>query len=203
MSVSYPRLAARTLRFTLGVPRNLSVSPDGATVRFVRTPDGVTRTGLLWELDVQSGTEQVLVDPRELLGDGGEELSAAERSRRERSRESAAGIVGYDVDETGRWACFPLSGRLWATHLGTRATRELPTPEGVIDPRLDPTGQRIAYANQGALRIVDVNGQDDRALVEPESPTQVWGQAEFIAAEEMDRYRGFWWAPDGQSLLVE
>lgn len=203
MSVSYPRLAARTLRFTLGVPRNLSVSPDGATVRFVRTPDGVTRTGLLWELDVQTGTEQVLVDPRELLGDGGEELSAAERSRRERSRESAAGIVGYDVDDTGRWACFPLSGRLFATHLGTRATRELPTPDGVIDPRLDPTGRRIAYANDGALRVVEVNGQDDRALVEPESPTQVWGQAEFIAAEEMSRFRGFWWAPDGQSLLVE
>ena len=203
MSVSYPRLAARTLRFTLGVPRNLTVSPDGATVRFVRTPDGVTRTGLLWELDVQSGEESVLVDPRELLGESGEQLSAAEQSRRERSRESAAGIVGYDVDETGRWACFPLSGRLWATHLGTRATRELPTPDGVIDPRLDPTGRRIAYASNGALRVVEVNGQDDRALVEPTTETEVWGQAEFIAAEEMSRFRGFWWSPDGQSLLVE
>nr|MBA3650621.1 S9 family peptidase [Chthoniobacterales bacterium] len=125
MSVSYPRLAARTLRFTLGIPRNITVSPDGRTVRFIRTPDGVTRTGELWEHDVATGTESVLVDPVALLGDKGEQLSAQERSRRERSRESAAGLVGYDVEESGRWACLALSGRLWAVHLGAKAVHSL------------------------------------------------------------------------------
>lgn len=203
MTVSYPRLAARTLRFTLGIPRNITVSPDGRTVRFIRTPDGVTRTGQLWEHDVANATETLLVDPVELLGEAGEELSAEERSRRERSRESAAGLVGYDVDETGRWGCFALSGKLWAVHLGANAVHELPSVGAVIDPRLDPTGRRIAYASGGALRVIDVSGRDERALVEPESATQVWGQADFIAAEEMDRFRGFWWAPDGRSLIVE
>ncbi|MCW2841253.1 MAG: family peptidase [Aeromicrobium sp.] len=203
MTVSYPRLAARTLRFTLGIPRHVTVSPDGATVRFIRTPDGVTRTGQLWELDVASGTESVLVDPVALLGEAGEELSAEERSRRERSRESAAGLVAYDVDATGRWACFALSGRLWAVHLGTKAVTGLPSVGAVIDPRLDPTGRRIAYASGGSLRVIGVDGKDERALVSPGSPTEVWGQAEFIAAEEMERFRGFWWAPDGRSLLVE
>lgn len=203
MTVSYPRLAARTLRFTLGIPRNLTVSPDGRTVRFIRTPDGVTRTGQLWEHDVATGVESLLVDPVELLGEGGEQLSAEERSRRERSRESAAGLVGYHVDDTGRWACFALSGQLWAVHLGAKAVTALPSVGAVIDPQLDPTGRLIAYASGGSLRVIGVNGQDERALVSPETPTQVWGQAEFIAAEEMDRFRGFWWAPDGQSLLVE
>ncbi|MCW2830787.1 MAG: family peptidase, partial [Aeromicrobium sp.] len=203
MTVSYPRLAARTLRFTLGIPRNITVSPDGRTVRFIRTPDGVTRTGQLWEHDVETGTESMLVDPEALLGDGGEQLSPEERSRRERSRESAAGLVAYDVDATGRWACFALSGQLWAVHLGVRGVHALPSVGAVIDPRLDPTGRRIAYASGGALRVIGVDGQDERALVEPETDTQVWGQAEFIAAEEMERYRGFWWAPDGRSLLVE
>lgn len=203
MTVSYPRLAARTLRFTLGIPRTITVSPDGRTVRFIRTPDGVTRTGQLWELDVASGTESLLVDPVALLGEGGEQLSAEERSRRERSRESAAGLVGYDVDDTGRWACFALSGGLWAVHLGARAVTALPSVGAVIDPHLDPTGRHIAYASGGALRVIGVDGEGERALVEPTSPTEVWGQAEFIAAEEMERFRGFWWAPDGQSLLVE
>lgn len=205
MTVSYPRLAARTLRFTLGVPRSITVSPDGGTVRFIRTPDGSTRTGQLWEHDVATGAETLLVDPAELLGDAGEELSAEERSRRERSRESAAGLVAYDVDATGRWACFALSGRLWAVHLGARAVTPLTEAAAgaVIDPRLDPTGRRIAYASGGALRVVGVDGADDRALVSSASATEVWGQAEFIAAEEMDRFRGFWWAPDGTSLLVE
>ncbi|MGB9012481.1 MAG: S9 family peptidase, partial [Aeromicrobium sp.] len=75
MTVSYPRLAARTLRFSLGVPRNITVSPDGSTVRFVRTPDGVTRTGQLWEHDVATGVETLLVDPMAVL-DGDEQLSA-------------------------------------------------------------------------------------------------------------------------------
>ena len=203
MTVSYPRLAARTLRFTLGVPRNLTVSPDGRIVRFVRTPDGVTRTGQLWEFDVATGSEKLLVDPASLL-DGDEELSAAERARRERSRESAGGIVGYDADLTGRWLCFALSGRLWATHLNVGSTRALPTGgSAVIDPHLDPTGRRIAYASDGALRVIELNGEKDRALVESDSATVTWGQADFLAAEEMDRYRGFWWSPDGSRLLVQ
>ena len=203
MSVSYPRLAARTLRFTLGQPRNLHVSPDGRTVWFIRTPDGTTRTGQLWSLDVASGTETLVVDPDTLLGDAGEQLSPEERSRRERSRESAAGLVSFDVDATGRWATFALSGRAWAVHLAGRAVTALPTAGAVIDPRVDPTGRHVAYASGGALRVVAINGADDRPLVEASSATEVWGQAEFIAAEEMDRHRGFWWAPDGRSLLVE
>ena len=71
MTVSFPRLAARTARFTLGIPRNISVSPDGSKVWYIRTPDGVTRTGQLWEHDVATGTETVIVDPAALLGDAG------------------------------------------------------------------------------------------------------------------------------------
>ncbi len=203
MTVSYPRLAARTLRFTLGIPRSLTISPDGRMVRFIRTPDGATRTGQLWEYDVATASETLLVDPDNLLGERGERLSTAERSRRERSRESAAGVVDYDVDDTGRWACFALSGQLWNVDLDARTVHSLPSVGAVIDPRLDPTGQVIAYASGGELRIIGVDGTGERALVSPESDTEVWGQAEFIAAEEMDRFRAFWWAPDGQSLLVE
>ena len=67
MTVSYPRLAARTLRFTLGVPRNVTVSPDGRFVRFIRTPDGLTRTGQLWQYAVDTAQETLLVDPVDLL----------------------------------------------------------------------------------------------------------------------------------------
>ncbi len=34
------------------------------------------------------------------------------------------------------------------------------------------------------------------------APGLSYGAAEFIAAEEMGRMRGYWWAPDGASLLV-
>ncbi|MDQ3156514.1 MAG: prolyl oligopeptidase family serine peptidase [Actinomycetota bacterium] len=202
MTVSYPRLAARTLRFTLGIPRSIWVNPLGSKVYFIRTPDGVTRAGQLWEYDVATGAESVVVDPGALLGEDGEQLSAEERSRRERSRESAGGLVGFAPDRDGRWATFALSGQLWSVHLTGHAVTALPSVGAVIDPRVDPTGRTIAYASGRALSVIGVTRKDERALVSPEAG-EVWGQAEFIAAEEMDRYRGFWWAPDGQSLLVE
>ncbi|MGV3760506.1 MAG: prolyl oligopeptidase family serine peptidase, partial [Actinomycetota bacterium] len=45
---------------------------------------------------------------------------------------------------------------------------------------------------------------DDETSARPlvEEPDVSWGVAEFIAAEEMDRHRGHWWAPDGTALLV-
>ncbi|WP_377156677.1 alpha/beta fold hydrolase [Roseateles sp. UC29_93] len=32
--------------------------------------------------------------------------------------------------------------------------------------------------------------------------TRFWGLAEFIAAEELSRQRGYWWSPDGKQLLA-
>lgn len=203
--VSFPRLAARTQRFTLGEPRSITVTPDGSRVLFIRTASGTDRTGALWEFDVDSGNERVLADPAALL-DGGEELSAAERARRERARETGAGVVSYTVDDAGRNAAFALSGGVWVYDLVTGRVDELPRVDGVgaaIDPRIDPTGHQVAYTADGALRLVGVDGTGDRALVESDGPGVVWGQAEFVAAEEMDRFRGFWWAPDGSGLLVE
>ena len=46
----------------------------------------------------------------------------------------------------------------------------------------------------GRTRVVA--GADD------ESETISWGSAEFVAAEEMGRLRGFWWSPDGERLAV-
>ncbi|HJR90576.1 MAG TPA: DPP IV N-terminal domain-containing protein, partial [Aeromicrobium sp.] len=205
MTDSYPRLAARTARFTLGIPRNLTVAADGTKVWYLRTPDGVTNVGLLYEFDVASGTERILADPRRLR-DGrleDESLPADERARRERSRVSGAGIVDFSVDNTGRWAAFVLSGEVWAIHLAAGATTALPTKAGAVDPRVDPTGRHIAYVADRELRVISINGAGDRALATPTSPTESWGLAEFIAAEELNRHRGFWWAPDGTSLLVE
>jgi dipeptidyl-peptidase-4 len=201
---SFPRLYARTLRFTLGVPRSLSVSSDGSRVLFVRTPSGTSRTGALWAFDVAEQRERLVADPVELLGGAGEQLSPAERSRRERAREAGAGIVSYATTDDGSLACFALSGQVWVTPTdGSGEARALPSTGAVVDPRPDPTGTWVAYASGGALRIVAVDGSDDRSLVEPDGDEVTWGQAEFVAAEEMERFRGYWWAPDGQSLLVQ
>ncbi|MEU7831718.1 DPP IV N-terminal domain-containing protein [Nonomuraea sp. NPDC049129] len=202
MSESFPRLSARTRRFTLGVPRGFTISPDGGKVVFLRTKSGTDPVTCLWELDTETHVERLVVDPRTLDADDGD-LPPEERARRERSREQAGGVVGYSTDSSVTRAAFALAGGLYVTDLPNGDTRRLETPGAVIDPRISPDGQRVAYVSGGALRVHTLAAGDDRALAEPESPTVTYGLAEFIAAEEMDRMRGYWWSPSSDALLVE
>ncbi|MEV5411613.1 prolyl oligopeptidase family serine peptidase [Thermopolyspora sp. NPDC052614] len=203
MTESFPRLHARTRRFTLGVPRNFTISPQGDRVIFLRTASGTDPVTCLWELDVSTGAERVLVDPRG-LGAADENLPPEERARRERAREQAGGIVAYATDRQVTTAVFALSGALYAAAVtGDGAVRALETPGPVIDPRIAPDGRHVAYVTGGALRVQDLTTGEDRALAEPESETVTYGLAEFIAAEELDRLRGHWWSPDGTALLAE
>jgi dipeptidyl-peptidase-4 len=199
---SFPRRHARTQRFTLGAPRAFTVAPDGSRVVFLRSGSGTDRANSLWVLDLPDGGERLAAGPGALLAGAAEELSPEERARRERSREGGAGIVGYATDAAVELASFALSGRLFTAGLQAGGTRELRVPGPVIDPRPAPDGRHIAYVARGALRVVDAEGAGDRALAEPESENVTYGLAEFVAAEEMGRTRGFWWAPDSGRLLV-
>ncbi|NEB08588.1 S9 family peptidase [Streptomyces coelicoflavus] len=201
-SDSFPKRHARTQRFTLGAPRSFTVAPDGSRVAFLRSGTGTDRANSLWILDVEKGGERVAADPRALLGGAGERLSPEERARRERSREGGSGIVGYATDAAVELASFALSGRLFAAELRVGTARELPAPGPVIDPRPSPDGRHIAYVARGALRVVGAEGDGDRALAEPDGEGVTYGLAEFVAAEEMARSRGFWWSPESDRLLV-
>ncbi|MHC3461790.1 S9 family peptidase [Streptomyces flavovirens] len=200
--LSFPRQHARTQRFTLGAPRSFTVSPDGTRVIFLRSSSGTDRTNRLMVLDTRTGEESVAADPGALLGGSAERLSPQERARRERTREGSAGIVGYAVDAAAELAAFALSGTVYVAELGAGTARALPVTGPVLDPRPSPDGRHIAYVAGGALRIVGVDGEGDRALAEPEDEHTTYGLAEFVAAEEMGRHRGFWWSPDSDRLLV-
>ncbi|MFK4868687.1 prolyl oligopeptidase family serine peptidase [Streptomyces sp. CSMPJR101] len=200
--ISFPRRHARTQRFTLGAPRAFTVAPDGSRAVFLRSSSGTDPASSLWVFDTADGGERVAADPRALLGGASEKLSAEERARRERSREGGAGVVSYATDAAVELASFALSGRLFAAELRVGTARELPVRGPVIDPRPSPDGRHIAYVARGALRVVGAEGDGDRALAEPEGEGVAYGLAEFIAAEEMGRHRGFWWSPESDRLLV-
>lgn len=202
MSESFPRLHARTRRFTLGAPRGFTIAPDGARIVFLRTKGGSDPVTCLWEFDVASGTERLIADPRAMAVDD-EDLPPEERARRERSREQAGGIVAYSTDTAVTTAVFALSGGLYVADLKTRQVRRLKTPGAVIDPRVSPNGVHVGYVTGGAFHIQDLENEVDHALARPESPEVTYGLAEFIAAEEMDRMRGYWWSPSGDAVLVE
>lgn len=211
MADTFPRQQARTRRFTLGAPRTFTISADGRRVMFLRSAAGDDSLTALWVLDLDSGEERLVADPRSLEtaspfpGDASGE-PPAERARRERSRETAEGIVAYSIDRDARRACFSIAGKLWLADVSSGRCRPLDAAGAAFDPRLDPRGEAIAYCSGSELRLMrlDAKGANagDDLLAGEAGPDITWGQAEFVAAEEMGRSRGYWWAPDGSCLLA-
>jgi dipeptidyl-peptidase-4 len=198
----YPRQVARTRGFTLGQPRSFTVSPDGSRVLYLRSRAGDDPVTCLWVLDVDGGGERCLFDPRE-RGAAEDEagLSQAERTRRERVGERSTGVTAYATDRDVRRVVFALAGKPFVADLDEGWVDELTVPGTVDDPRLDPTGRRVAYVIDGALHVRDLDG-GNRVLAADDDPDMFWGLPEFIAAEEMGRIRGHWWSPDGRRLAA-
>ncbi|MGC9668816.1 prolyl oligopeptidase family serine peptidase [Planosporangium sp. 12N6] len=196
--MDYPELAARTRRFSLGAPRAVTVTPDGARVLFLRSAGPHDPADQLWSFEVGTGQERLLADPARLLADA-DDLPAAERALRERLRLSAGGIGSFAVAPDSGSVVFSLAGRLFLVDLAGDGVREIGCAGAVVDPRPDPTGQRIGYVSGGALHVVDLAG-NDQVLAAEDGVT--WGLAEFVAAEEFRRFRGYWWSPDGRTVLA-
>lgn len=200
--LSFPRHSAKTQRFSLGAPRSFTVSPDGQRVIFVRSLTGTDRIGRLYQYDLRTDIEELLVDPLHLLVDGEEHLSVQERARRERTREAAGGITSYSTDQRCEKVAFVLSGKLYCLDVTTKKVTEESSIGVVIDPQLSPDGSAIAYITpEGQLHLTR-HGEVD-VLCTPEDENIFYGTAEFVASEEMSRHHGFWWSADSKSLFVE
>ncbi|WP_328609917.1 prolyl oligopeptidase family serine peptidase [Amycolatopsis sp. NBC_00345] len=172
---SLPEQLARTRRFTLGAPDRFALARGGAAVLFVRGRDGEDPLDCLWALDLDSGTERLLADPAELSGP------------------TSVGIGAFATG--GSLVAFAHGGSLWTVDVGGGPVRRLPVEGPVTDPRPDPSGTRVAYVRDGALRVVEADGTGDRAILVPGSPGVAFG-----VGEHTDD--GYWWSPDGSRLLV-
>jgi dipeptidyl-peptidase 4 len=202
---TFPRQYARTRRFTAGEPRDVTAAPDGARIVFLRSRGGSDPVNCLWVVDGTTGEERLVADPDQLLAaDDDVDIPPEELARRERTREMGTGITSYATDRAVKVAAFALGGRLYAAGLVSARARHLDVAGPVFDPRPDPLARRVAYVSGRLLCIAELDGSW-RALAggeldEPE--TVSWGSADFIAAEEMNRQRGYWWSPDGETIAV-
>ena len=161
-----------------------------------------------------------------------EDVPAEEKARRERAREGGTGIVGYSADDDGNRIVFTINGRLFLTDIDWNGETGAPEPHTrelagewldedpemytpVLNPRIAPDGEHVLYTTGSYLMLVDIGGElGDRITAvygvsvededgNPAENTWKIGLAEFVAGEEMDRYDGFWWAPDSQHVLFE
>lgn len=197
--VADPPLAGR-------LPRQAEISPAGHWVSYLRPSQADSEVLELWGQPSAGGEPRKLVSAADLLGGAAQKLSEAEKMALERQRISQRGITSYQwCGRDDSALLFALSGDLYLVRLtaqgpqAQRLTRDLPSP--ALDARCAPDGQRLAYVRDGNLWLLEF-GQAPRALTTDATPTLSWGQAEFIAAEELDRQRGYWWSPDSRQILA-
>jgi dipeptidyl-peptidase-4 len=204
---SFPRQAAATRRFRLGMPRGFQVSPDGARVAFIRSAGGRDPVGSLWVGSIGDDglIERCVVDAGALVK-GHAALPAAEKARRERMRETTSGITAFSTDAGMSRAVFSLDGVPYVVDLvqdGVHA-QLLAHPGPIVDPRMSPDGTRVSFVCDRSVYLVPTGGGVDATVVcASEDEHESWGLADFIAAEELHRHRGLWWLPDGSAFLAE
>ncbi|WP_093224150.1 S9 family peptidase [Sphingomonas sp. NFR15] len=183
-------------------PRALRLSPDGTLLTSLR-PRADEKDRLdLWARDTRTGEERMLVDSRK-IGTGAE-LSEAEKMQRERARIGGSkGIVAYDWAPDGKAILVPIDGDLFLAGLDGTVRQLTSQPGGQLNPTVSPRSGYIGFVRDQNLFVQPLGGGVARAVTQGGGGTVHWGEAEFVAQEEMHRFTGYWWSPDETRIAVE
>lgn len=185
-------------------PSGVKYSPDGQRVTFLKAREDEGNRYDLWQFDVATGEQSLLVDST-LMEPEEVELSEEEKALRERKRIAGRkGIVAYDWG-TANTLLIPIGGDLHLVTLtdsGAEARQLTATDSFEYDAKVSPRGTYVSFVRDGAVYAIDlVSGEEQRLtpLAEPDKAI-AYGVAEFVAQEEMDRYTGYWWSPDDRFI---
>ncbi len=179
----------------------LKVSPDGERVTYLKGKEEDFLTLDLWEYHIADQRHRLLVDSRQVLPE--ETLSDEEKARRERMRIANSGIIDYFWAPDSKALLFPLGGDIYLYDLENteRQVRRLTQTEAFeTDPKISPQGRYVSFIRDQNIVIFDLQKNTERQLTTDGGDTIKNGMADFIAQEEMRRYTGYWWSPDGRHI---
>jgi dipeptidyl-peptidase-4 len=207
-SADFLDLFAKTNRFRLGEPGGFKVTPDGKFILFLRSEGPTSFSQELWLFEVDAGKERKLLSADAILGGKEEKLSPEELARRERTRSSSRGIASFQLSKDGTLLLVPLSGKLYAIDFaaalaGDPQPRELNTGDGILDPRLSPDNSHVAFVRDGTVFAIDLKTNEAKRVSPAGEGAVSFGDAEFVAQEEMKRMHGFWWSPDSTRIAYQ
>jgi dipeptidyl-peptidase 4 len=185
------------------IPAALAFAPDGGALTYLQSTDGSLVRSLWWH-DLATGERRVLLGPQ--LGTEHEtSLRHEEHLRRERTRTSELGVTefGWATHAEQPTLVVPLGGQVFVgsgSDAGD-ALAPLPGVEDVSAAAVAPDGRHVAFVRDGDLWASTLaGGAPPRRLTRDAEAGVFNGLAEFVAAEELDRYDGLWWSRDGRHL---
>ena len=182
-------------------PRKVKLSPDGRYLTLLRNRADDRERYDLWAYDRNAGEWAMLVDS-EALGSG-RDLSEDEKMQRERARVgSLKGIIDYQWTKDASGVLVPLDGDLYLARLGGETVQLTDTEESELNPALSNTGAYVSFVRDRRLWVGETGGET-QPVTPREGEDVRWGEAEFVAQEDMARLTGSWWSPDDRRVAVE
>ncbi len=191
---------ARFPRPGTAVPVGWRVRPGTRLVSYLASPGG----GLAQRLeavDADSGARSVLAEPPGAVDEAS--LSLEERLRRERLRQRAVGITSYRWSKDGARALVPYAGGIHVLDTPGAPLREVVAAgeHPALDAAFSPDGTRIAFVRDAEVHVVPVAGGAPVAITSgARAAGRTHGLSEYVAQEELARFEGFWWSPDGAHI---
>lgn len=186
-------------------PGSVQFAPDGRSITYLFSAEG-SLVRSLWRHDLLTGDRSILAAPLPQTTDE-ESLSLEEKLERERTRTSELGVTGYAwaSDAPLPTLLVPQAGRLFvavgsAVEGGVRPITGVDGAQGAL---LSPDGSWVSYSMAGDLHVVPVSGGTPLRLTDDAEPGISSGLADYVAAEELDRFDGAWWSADSQHIAYE
>jgi dipeptidyl-peptidase 4 len=186
------------------LPQNPRFTPDGQHVSYLRLAPGDRERQELWRVGLADGHHQVWIDGTRLAAataGSDSEPTEAEKAERERRRQFSRGITAYCFSPSGRHLLLAQDGIGYLMDLPNGQPRAI-TPAGTrqTDIRFSTDGRYVSYVREANLYRYDIDRDEELPLTADGVGTVSNGIADFIAQEEMHRFEGYWWSPDGAWL---
>ncbi|KQM98368.1 peptidase S9 [Sphingomonas sp. Leaf25] len=184
-------------------PQSLKLSPDGKYVTLLRNRADERERFDLWAMDTTTREWRMLVDSKK-VGTGAA-LSEAEKMQRERDRSLTGkrGILAYDWSPDGKSILVPLDGDLYLATISGDVRRLTNSESGELNPVVSPAGGYVSFVRDQNLVALDLKSGRETPLTTEGRDTVHFGEAEFVAQEEMGRRTGYWWSPGDRLVAVE
>ncbi len=182
--------------------REIKVSPDGNHVSFLKArPDNQFQFDL-WAFKLADGSMVRLVDSQAFAS--GQELSEAEKARRERQRTAMlAGITSYTWTPDGKQILLPVGEDLYLLDVAAPSNIRRIASGEMIDPQVSPRGRYLSFVRGQNLFVIEISTGKETQLTTDGGGTIHNAEAEFVAQEEMDQESGYWWAPDDSAIAFK
>ena len=193
---------ARRPEIGMDAPGGAVFAPDGRSITYLHSSDG-SLVRSLWRHDLASGARTEIAVPQpETTRE--ETLSRTEQLERERTRTTALGVTSFSwaTDAVEPTLLISMSGRILVAQgpESERGVHELAGIQGAAAPLLSPDGTHVSFAIDGDLYLAPLRNGSPRRMTDDAQPGVFSGLAEFVAAEELDRFDGAWWSADARHI---